>query len=128
MKIIIDRNKENKEILRFIVLFFYFYFLFESKEIIEDDVGYIIYIVFMQLKNIKIQDNKLTLVYFLVSIIEEKYSDLVQFQDDFIYLEKVFKGKFISKYMQVFYCGQRRRNKNLIIKFVILKNLKMLCC
>lgn len=99
MKIIIDRSKENKEILRFIVLFFYFYFLFESKEIIEDDVGYIIYIVFMQLKNIKIQDNKSTLVYFLVSIIEEKYSDLVQFQDDFIYLEKVFKGKFISKYM-----------------------------
>lgn len=128
MKIIIDRNKENKEILRFIVLFFYFYFLFESKEIIEDDVGYIIYIVFMQLKNIKIQDNKLTLVYFLVSIIEEKYSDLVQFQDDFIYLEKVFKGKFISKYMQVFYCGQRGKNKNLIIKFMILKNLKMLCC
>lgn len=53
MKIIIDRNKENKEILRFIVLFFYFYFLFESKEIIEDDIGYIIYIyVVEEYKNI----------------------------------------------------------------------------
>lgn len=47
MKIIIDRNKENKEISRFTVPFPHPYFLFESKEIIEDDAGYITYIAFM---------------------------------------------------------------------------------
>lgn len=40
MKIIIDRSKENKEISRFTVPFPYPYFLFESKEIIEDDADY----------------------------------------------------------------------------------------
>uniref|UniRef100_K1QG47 Diaphanous-like protein 2 n=1 Tax=Magallana gigas TaxID=29159 RepID=K1QG47_MAGGI len=44
-----------------------------------------------KLKNTKTQDNKSTLVHFLVSIIEEKYPDLVQFQDDFTYLEKASK-------------------------------------
>lgn len=101
MKIIIVRSKENKEISRFTVPFPYPYFLFESKEItgIEDDADYITYIAFMQLKNTKTQDNKSTLVHFLVSIIEEKYPDLVQFQDDFTYLEKASKGKSKSKYM-----------------------------
>lgn len=99
MKIIIDRSKENKEISRFTVPFPYPYFLFESKEIIEDDADYLTCIAFMQLKNTKTQDNKSTLVHFLVSIIEEKYPDLVQFQDDFTYLEKASKGKSISKYM-----------------------------
>lgn len=47
MKIIIDRSKENKEISRFTVPFPHPYFLFESKEIIEDDAGYITYIAFM---------------------------------------------------------------------------------
>lgn len=47
MKIIIDRSKENKEISRFTVPFPYLYFLFESKEIIEDDANYLTYIAFM---------------------------------------------------------------------------------
>lgn len=47
MKIIIDRSKENKEISRFTVPFPYPYFLFESKEIIEDDADYLTYIAFM---------------------------------------------------------------------------------
>ncbi|XP_061164716.1 protein diaphanous homolog 1-like isoform X2 [Saccostrea echinata] len=44
-----------------------------------------------KLKNTKTQDNKSTLVHFLVSIIEEKHPDLVQFKDDFTYLEKASK-------------------------------------
>lgn len=47
MKIIIDRNKENKEISRFRVPFPHPYFLFESKEIIEDDADYFTCIAFM---------------------------------------------------------------------------------
>lgn len=47
MKIIIYRSKENKEISRFIVPFPYPYFLFERKEIIEDDADYLTYIAFM---------------------------------------------------------------------------------
>lgn len=44
-----------------------------------------------KLKNTKLQDNKLTLVHFLVSVIEEKYPDLMQFKDDFTSLEKASK-------------------------------------
>lgn len=48
MKIIIDRSKENyKEISRFTVPFPYLHFLFESKEIIEDDADYLTCIAFM---------------------------------------------------------------------------------
>lgn len=41
-----------------------------------------------KLKNTKTQDNKSTLVHFLVSVIEEKYPDLVKFKNDFTNLEK----------------------------------------
>lgn len=47
LKIITDRNKENKEISRFTVPFPYPYLLFKSKEIIEDDADYTTYIAFM---------------------------------------------------------------------------------
>lgn len=50
-----------------------------------------------KLKNTKLQDNKLTLVHFLVSVIEEKYPDLMQFKDDFTSLEKASKGKSMNK-------------------------------
>lgn len=46
----------------------------------------------VQLKNTKTQDNKATLVHFLANVIEDKHPDLVQFQDDFTYLEKASKG------------------------------------
>lgn len=54
-----------------------------------------------KLKNTKLQDNKLTLVHFLVSVIEEKYPDLMQFKDDFTSLEKASKGKSMNKWCSV---------------------------
>ena len=59
-------------------------------------IDWYIHLYSPQLKNTKTQDNKSTLVHFLVNIIEEKYPDLVQFQDDFTYLEKASKGDFMQ--------------------------------